>query len=78
MASPETPNGTRDARCPLDGSALATLERVREERVPATVPDYFTRSQEAPYRRVDSYELVRCERGHTFKRKPGELRGMAA
>lgn len=38
--------------CPLCGNALIDQSRIREEIVPATVPDYFTRTKAAPYRRV--------------------------
>lgn len=65
-------------RCPLDGSTLAAVERVRVETVPATVPDYFSRDREAPYRRTTRYELVRCREGHEFKRTGNALYGMEA
>lgn len=65
------------SRCPICGGGLRAMERVREERVPSTVPDYFNRTREAPYRRVDTYEVVRCAKDHTFKRSGNGLRGMA-
>ena len=73
-----TPTGSLTAsRCPICGGQLRGIERVREERVPSTVPDYRSRSEQAPYRRVDTYEVVRCVKDHTFKRSGNGLRGMA-
>lgn len=67
------------ARCPLDGSPLIARERVRIETVPATVPRWYTRHGEAPYRRVEKYERVFCQKkGHEFKRSGRELKGMKA
>ena len=63
--------------CPLCGGTLVAQERVVVERVPATVPEHFDRSRQAPYRTVERYELVRCEGGHTFKRSGSSLYGTA-
>jgi hypothetical protein len=60
-------------RCPLDGKPLREIDRVTERRVPATVPDWFSRAQEAPYARTDSWVEVECPKGHRFKRKGNGL-----
>jgi hypothetical protein len=62
--------------CPIDGKPLMPQERVREERVPSTVPDYLPREKQAPYRRVSVHEVVKCSRGHTFKRSGNALEGV--
>lgn len=63
-------------RCPLCGNELVDQSRIREEIVPATVPDYFTRTKAAPYRRVVEYVIVKCSKDHRFKRQGSGLYGM--
>jgi hypothetical protein len=54
--------------CPICGKKLRATVRVREERVPSTVPDYYSREKEAPYRQTVNYEIVKCSEDHMFKR----------
>lgn len=63
--------------CPLCGKELVDQARIEQESVPSTVPDYFTRTQAAPYRRFDRWTVVKCPKGHTFKRRHESLYGMA-
>lgn len=63
--------------CPLCGKRLIEQSRVEQETVPATVPDYFTRTKAAPYRQFDKWTVVKCAKGHTFKQRGSGLYGMA-
>ena len=64
--------------CPVCGGKLTVLFRVSERRVPGTVPEHYTRSQERPYATNDRWEEVVCPNGHEFKRRGSGLYGMAA
>jgi hypothetical protein len=65
-----------ELNCPICGKKLRGTVRVREERVPTTVPEYYSREKQAPYRRTISYEIVQCSEKHTFKRVDDNLYGM--
>lgn len=65
-----------ELRCPICGKKLVEWWRVREERVPSTVPEYFSRSKQAPYRMTDNWVEVKCSNEHWFKRSGDALYGM--
>lgn len=69
-------NNTKLETCPICGKKLRPSVRVREERVPSTVPDYFTKKQEASYRQIINYEVVKCSENHMFKRMDNSLYSM--
>jgi len=49
---------------------------VEQEIVPSTVPDYWTRTKAAPYRRIVRWTVVKCSKGHRFKRVGDSIYGM--
>lgn len=63
-------------KCPLCAKSLIEQTRVVQELVPATVPEYFTRAQSAVYRRIVRWTVVKCSKGHEFKRVDSSLYGM--
>ena len=69
---------TESLNCPLCGKRLTPQWRVKEERVPSTVPDYFSRWKEAPYRVHDNWTELKCSNQHWFKRRGDALFGMEA
>jgi len=62
--------------CPLCAKPLIDQSRVEQEIVPSTVPDYWTRTKAAPYRRIVRWTVVKCSKGHRFKRVGDSIYGM--
>jgi hypothetical protein len=65
--------------CPICSQGLTVEWRVKEERMPGTVPEHaVNRPESKQYKQLDSWEEVVCPLGHRFKRKQDGLYGMAS
>jgi hypothetical protein len=63
--------------CPICSQTLIEQQRVVQEVVPSTVPEYRTREQQAPYRRTNRWTVVKCANGHELKQVGSGLYGMS-